>query len=63
MELLSKRQVMAELGVSERTLETWVSNQRFPAPVRIGRHVYWSREALERWKTLSFAYQLEFKPG
>lgn len=62
MKIVDKQQVLSELGISERTLEGWVKAQRFPAPVQLGRRVCWTREALEHWKTLTFAYQLEFQP-
>lgn len=61
-EIITKQQVLEELGVSERTLETWVRARRFPNPLRMGRRACWSREAVERWKSLAFAYQLKFQP-
>lgn len=62
MDILDKQAVLHELGISERTLETWVKQAHFPPPVPLGRRVCWTREALERWKTLTFAYQLDFQP-
>ena len=62
MELMSKQEVVAEFKISERTLEMWVFAGKFPQAVRIGKRAFWTREALQRWKTLAFACQLKFKP-
>lgn len=63
MDLVTKQELLNELRLSERALESWVSSGRFPAPVRIGRRAYWSRAAIEHWKELTFAYQLQFRPS
>lgn len=63
MQILTKQQVVAELYISERTLEIWVRDGKFPQPFRRGKRVLWTREALDRWKKLAFAFQLEFNPN
>lgn len=62
MEVLNKQQVVAQFTISERTLETWVKDGKFPKPARIGKHAYWSKDAVDRWKAMAFAFQLDFKP-
>lgn len=62
MQILTKQEVVAQLHISERTLETWVRDGKFPKPLRVGKRVLWTKEAVERWKKLSFAFQLEFNP-
>jgi prophage regulatory protein len=62
MEIMSKQQVEEEFSISERTLELWVKDGKFPPPVRLGKRAYWTREAIERWKNMTFAFQMEFKP-
>lgn len=63
MQIMNKQEVVAELHVSERTLEIWVRDGKFPKPVRIGKQACWARDAVERWKNLAFAFQLEFNPS
>jgi prophage regulatory protein len=63
MQIMNKQEVVAELHVSDRTLEIWVRDGKFPKPVRIGKQACWTREAVERWKNLAFAFQLEFNPS
>jgi excisionase family DNA binding protein len=62
MDLMTKQAVVEDLNVSERTLEKWVRDGKFPTPVRMGKRAYWDREAVERWKRMAFAYQLNFRP-
>ncbi len=47
--LLSKDCVCGRLGVSPRGLENLVRAGEFPPPVRLGKRVYWSDRAVERW--------------
>ncbi len=35
-QMLKKEQVCKTLGISERTLENFVRNNKFPPPVRVG---------------------------
>jgi excisionase family DNA binding protein len=38
------------LGVSNKTLRSWVQTQRFPAPIIFSRSVWrWRRETVEAW--------------
>ena len=60
---LSKREVIATLGVSERTLENWVREKYFPTGIRIGKEMFWLAAALENWEERVFKAQLEFLPG
>ncbi len=48
--LLVTAQKSAELcGTSIRTWRTWCSSGTVPAPIRIGRSLFWRREELEAW--------------
>ncbi|WP_298012772.1 helix-turn-helix domain-containing protein [uncultured Aquabacterium sp.] len=60
--LLTKDAVCAHLSVSPRCLETMVRDGLFPPPVRIGKAVYWSQAALERWLVESFSHQERWTP-
>lgn len=60
--LLTKPQVCARLGTSPRHLETLVKAGRFPPPVRLGKHVYWSEVALTSWLTRTFGPQETWIP-
>lgn len=61
--LLSKSDVCAKLSLSPRTLESLVKKGAFPPPVRIGKYVYWSALAVQKWKQLLFANQEHWQPG
>lgn len=54
---LNKAQLLALLSISERTLENMVKASKFPPPVRVGKHVYWSEIAVRRWQERLFAAQ------
>ena len=60
--LLNKTAVCALLGLSPRCLENMVKNQDFPPPVRMGKHVYWSETAVNRWLKEAFASQEAWSP-
>jgi excisionase family DNA binding protein len=47
--LIDSRQAAKLLKVSERTLWKMHHNDEMPQPIRIGRAVRWSLEALKRW--------------
>ena len=50
MELLNTRDVAAELGLSERTLESWRWKGEGPPFLRVGRRrVVYTREDLRDW--------------
>jgi hypothetical protein len=46
-----------------RGLALWVAQGRFPAAQHIGRKNFWTRAAVERWKTLLFSAQENWTPG
>lgn len=47
--LIDSREAAKLLKVSSRTLWSMQKEGRMPAPIRIGRVVRWSYEALKRW--------------
>ena len=50
LQVLSRRQVAAVLGVSAATLGRMVHRGEFPAPIRLSRgRVGWRRATVERW--------------
>ncbi len=61
--LLSKAQVAARLGCSERSLERLVKQGRFPAPRRYGRAVVWFESVVEHVLGLAEQEQLQWQPG
>jgi predicted DNA-binding transcriptional regulator AlpA len=63
MQLLTKVQVCKLLKISPRCLALWVAQGKFPAAQRIGRKNFWTRAAVERWKTLLFSAQENWTPG
>lgn len=60
--ILGKLQVCERIGLCERTLETMVKSGAFPPPVRLGKRVYWSITAVEKWHTALFAPQEAWSP-
>ncbi|WP_277750669.1 helix-turn-helix domain-containing protein [Hydrogenophaga sp. NH-16] len=48
-EYLSVARVSAMLGVGRSTLYSWLSQGRFPAPVKLGRATRWCLSDLEKW--------------
>ena len=60
--LLSKAQVAARLGCSERSLERLVKQGRFPRARRFGRAVVWFEAAVEHCLGLAEAEQLQWRP-
>lgn len=61
--LVSKAQVAARLGCSERSLERLVKQGRFPAPRRYGRAVVWFESVVEHVLGLAEQEQLQWQPG
>lgn len=61
--LLSKAQVAARLGCSERSLERLVKQGRFPASRRYGRAVVWFEAAVEHVLGLAEQEQLQWHPA
>ena len=46
---LDKQQVAACLRIAPRTLNQWVKDGFFPAPVYIGRRAFWAAAVVEAW--------------
>ncbi|MEZ2741181.1 helix-turn-helix transcriptional regulator [Paenalcaligenes hominis] len=53
----NKQQLCEMLSLSERTLENMVNAGSFPPPVRIGKYVYWSENAVLTWQQNLFFEQ------
>ena len=39
--------VMAQLGISYKTLNTWIKNDTFPRPIKLGRRLYVERDEVD----------------
>jgi len=61
--MLSKAQVAARMGCSERSLERLVKQGRFPASRRYGRGVVWFESAVEHVLSLAEQEQLQWHPA
>lgn len=61
--MLSKAQVAARMGCSERSLERLVKQGRFPSPKRFGRAVVWFEAAVEHVLVLAEQDQLQWQPA
>ncbi|HQN65092.1 MAG TPA: helix-turn-helix domain-containing protein [Methylophilus sp.] len=61
-ELLSKADLCKMLSISPRGLEYLVKRNEFPPPVRIGKFVYWSRQAINKWQRRMFSEQEAWEP-
>ncbi len=48
-ELLTQHTLAEHLGVPEGTLTDWRYRRIGPAYIRVGKHVRYSREAVEAW--------------
>ena len=48
-ELIDHHTVAKILGVTPRTLRTWIKDSQIPAPVRIGRKQFWVKPVLDAW--------------
>lgn len=55
--LFTKQDLCARLSISVRTIENMVKSGNFPPPVRIGKYVYWTEIAVQRWQQRVFADQ------
>jgi excisionase family DNA binding protein len=47
--LLSARDLARELAVSRSTIWRWHAAGKLPLPIKVGRAVRWSRDAIVRW--------------
>ncbi len=55
--LLNKAALCERLSFSPRTLENMVKEGIFPPPVRVGKRVYWSELAVQKWQRRLFSAQ------
>ena len=60
--MMLKAEVCERLGVSDRTLEKMVRANEFPNPLRHGKWLRWSQEAVERWLRMALEPQLNWEP-
>lgn len=56
-ELINKADLCGKLSISPRGLECLVKRGEFPPPVRIGKFVYWSKDAVMKWQKRMFSAQ------
>lgn len=47
--LLTKEQVADYFGVSPRTVEAWRSTKTGPVPIKIGKHLRWTADAIRAY--------------
>lgn len=62
LNLLSKEKVCELLTVSPRGLGDMVAQNRFPAPVRIGKRVFWSCSSVAAWRETLCEAQEKWRP-
>lgn len=48
-ELIDQHEVAKLLGVTTRTLRTWIKTGQVPRPIRIGRKQFWVKSVLDAW--------------
>ena len=48
-ELIDHNEVAKVLGVTTRTLRTWIKNAQIPGPIRIGRKQFWVKSVFDAW--------------
>ena len=48
-ELIDHNEVAKVLGVTTRTLRTWVRKGQVPGPIRIGRKQFWVKSVFDAW--------------
>jgi predicted DNA-binding transcriptional regulator AlpA len=46
--LVSASELRSFLSLSESTLRRWISQRRIPAPITIGKKMYWHEDALQK---------------
>ncbi len=61
-QMLKKEQVCKTLGISERTLENFVRDNKFPPPVRVGKWCFWSPKVIDNWLQRQFSAQENWHP-
>ena len=60
--LLEKSEVIAILGICDRTLEKLVRSNQFPEPLRLGKRVKWVDSVVQSWLARAVAKQLSWEP-
>ena len=60
--LLEKNEVIAILGICDRTLEKLVRSNQFPGPLRLGKRVKWVDSVVQSWLARAVAKQLSWEP-
>lgn len=60
--LLGKSEVIAILGICDRTLEKLVRSNQFPTPLRLGKRVSWVDTVVHQWLARAVAPQLNWQP-
>jgi len=48
-ELIDHNEVAKLLGVTTRTLRTWIKGGQVPGPIRIGRKQFWVKSVFDAW--------------
>ncbi len=48
-ELIDHNEVAKVLGVTTRTLRTWLKDGQVPGPIRIGRKQFWVKSVFDAW--------------
>jgi len=60
--LIEKAEVIALLGISERTLEKLVRSKQFPETLRLGKRVKWLESVVLKWLERALSTQLAWEP-
>jgi prophage regulatory protein len=60
--LLSKQQVMVIIHMSDRSIERLVKARRFPAPLCLGKGVFWDEQVVAAWLNAKLEAQRAWKP-
>lgn len=47
--LMNRAEVARYLGVPDRTLDTWRRRRSGPPAMKVGRHLRWRLEDVDRW--------------
>lgn len=62
LNLLTKEKVCSLLSISPRGLGDLVAQNRFPAPVRVGKRAFWSTSSVQRWRETLCEVQEQWRP-
>ncbi|MDA7423820.1 helix-turn-helix transcriptional regulator [Thalassococcus lentus] len=47
--LLKVSEITEQLAIAEPTVWRWISNGKFPAPIKLGRASRWRQSTIEQW--------------